>query len=300
MDELTGIFRYQRTTDLHRARARSICTVLSGLDARDRSETATSAMDYALAHHFLEGVELAARSGDGDTLSWYRTHPTSIPPHWFTPTPIGPTIVQCPDPTTLLRSPLADTPYHLLGPSTEPASSRAAELVATAFDIAAEHGFGDLIANHSPIVCLLIERRLDEPLNSWAISRLPGTVFLDHVGDPTILARDLVHEAGHNWLNDALAAAGIGLDDGKTWNSPWKNTHRPTFGFLHSCWAFPLTMLFAARAIGRVPEVLATYLAQHRQKLATTDADHDCALAAITDIELRERLRMVHALAQRG
>lgn len=298
MDKLTGIFRYQRTTDLHRARTRSISTVLSGCDTFEARETDSSAMDYALAHHFLEGAELAARSGDRDMLSWYRTHATTPPPHWFTPTSIGPAIVQCPDPRTLRRSPIADTPYHVLGPNTEPASSPPTELVTTAFDIAAEHGFGDLIANHAPIVCLLIERKLDEPLNSWAITRLPGTVFLDHVGDSAILARDLIHEAGHNWLNDALTAAGIDLDDGKTWNSPWKNAHRPTFGFLHSCWAFPLTMLFAARAVRRVPEVLTTYLAQHRQKLAATVADHDRALAAVTDTDLRERLRTVHALAQ--
>ena len=300
VDPLTGIFRFPRTTDLYRTRTRSIRTVLSGHDAPERRETTTSAMDYALIHHCLEGAELAARSGDRDTLSWYRTHTTDFPPHWFTPTPIGPTIVQCPSPRTLRRSPIADTPYHLLGPNTEPAPSSATELVAKAFDVAAEHGFGDLIADHAPVVCLLIERKLGEPLNSWAITRLPGTVFLDHVGDPTILARDLIHEAAHNWLNAALTAAGIDLDDGQTWNSPWKNTHRPTFGFLHSCWAFPLTMLFAARAAGRAPEVLINYLAQHRRKLATTAADHDHALAAVTDTDLRERLRTVHALAQRG
>ncbi|OBA49575.1 hypothetical protein A5780_32190 [Nocardia sp. 852002-20019_SCH5090214] len=300
MDPLTGLFRFHRTTDLYRHRTRSIYTVLSGDELPNGCETSPSAMDYALAHHYLEGAELAARSGDRDTLSWYRTHSRTFPPHWFTTTPIGPTIVQCPDPRTLRQSPIADTPYHLLGPNTEPAPPLATELVAAAFDIGAEYGFGDLIADHAPIVCLLIERKLGEPLNSWAITRLPGTVFLDHVGDPTILARDLIHEAAHNWLNTALAAADVELDDGKTWNSPWKNTRRPTFGFLHSCWAFPLTMLFAARAVRRVPQVLATYLAQHRRKLASTAADHQHALAAVTDTDLRERLRTVHALALRA
>lgn len=301
MDELTDTFRFDRTTDLHHARTDAIRTVLSGNTEPDTDETRSNAMGYALAHHFLEGAELAARSGDRDTLTWYRTRVTDPPSHWFTPTVLGPAIVRSPDPKSLRRSPIADTPYYLLNPDDESPSLATVQLASDVYKIAAELGFGELLAAHAPIVCLLVERKLDEPLNSWAISRLPGTVFCDHVGDPTILARDLIHEAGHNWLNDALTATGVDLDDGNTWHSPWKNTPRPTFGFIHSCWAFPLTMLFAARAADhanqQVRKVLATYLAQHRHKLALTNLEHDRAAAAVTDKDLRQRLRVVHSLA---
>ncbi|MFG1774620.1 aKG-HExxH-type peptide beta-hydroxylase [Nocardia salmonicida] len=301
MDELTDTFRFDRTTDLHRARVHAIHAVLSNSTKPKNRETHASAMDYALAHHFLEGAEVAARCGDGDTLKWYRNRVGNPPLHWFAPTVLGPAIVQSPNPTSLRRSPIADTPYHLLNPDNEPPSLATVQLASDAYEIAAELGFGGLLAAHAPIMCLLVERKLDEPLNSWAISRLPGTVFCDHVGDPTILARDLIHEAGHNWLNDALTATGVDLDDGNTWHSPWKNTPRPTFGFIHSCWAFPLTMLFAARAADhanrQVRRVLATYLVQHRQKLAVTNLDHDRAAAAVTDRDLRQRLRVIHSLA---
>ncbi|NKY31284.1 aKG-HExxH-type peptide beta-hydroxylase [Nocardia gamkensis] len=300
MDELAMVFRFDRIADLHRTRTRSIRSVLSGAPEQTSDGTA---LEYALAHHFLEGAELAARGGDRDTLAWYRTYITAPPPHWSVPTNLGPRITQSPEPATLRRSPIAETPYHLLGPDTESAPPSALALATSAFDVATEFGFGDLVAQHAPIVCLLIERSLEDALNSWTITRLPGTVFLDHVGEPTILARDLIHEAGHNWLNDALTATGITIDDEHSYHSPWKNTQRPTFGYLHSCWAFPLTMIFAARAsahaIEQVRTVLTAYLAQHRDKLATTTHDHNQALTAVTDPDLRERLRAVREMARK-
>ena len=44
--------------------------------------------------------------------------------------------------------------------------------------------------------------------DSWTISRLSGIVFTDHIADPLILARDLIHEAGHVWLKDLAQGEG--------------------------------------------------------------------------------------------
>ncbi|MFF5010537.1 hypothetical protein ACFY3G_48055 [Streptomyces phaeochromogenes] len=67
---------------------------------------------------------------------------------------------------------------------------------------ATEHGFGTLLAQHAPVICVLNRRRLDEILHNWALARLPGTVFTDYTAHPEVLARDLIHEAAHNWINE--------------------------------------------------------------------------------------------------
>jgi HEXXH motif-containing protein len=161
--------------------------------------------------------------------------------------------------------------------------------------------FGTLLVGHAAIVCLLRCKKLGATLDSWTISRLPGTIFTDHTGEAAILARDLIHEAGHNWLNDALAALEIKLDPEKSFFSPWKHTNRPAFGFLHACWAFPLTMIFAAsvldRLTERVREYLSVYLRQQVEALASTAEDHARALALIPDTDLRDRLQTVYRAA---
>ncbi|MFI1742579.1 aKG-HExxH-type peptide beta-hydroxylase [Streptomyces sioyaensis] len=78
-----------------------------------------------------------------------------------------------------------------------------------------------------PVVCLLEHRDLADTLFRWSITRLPGTVFTDYTNHPVVLARDLIHEAGHQWLNDALALAQAVLPDEVTFYSPWRATQRP-------------------------------------------------------------------------
>ncbi|KQV20885.1 MULTISPECIES: hypothetical protein [unclassified Kitasatospora] len=71
--------------------------------------------------------------------------------------------------------------------------------------------------------------------------------------------------------------------------SPWNQSMQPAFSFLHACWAFPLTMLYSARALehteGDVKRFLAAYLDQQRGHLVTTAADcqrsRDSALSLI-------------------
>ncbi|MFB7415017.1 HEXXH motif-containing putative peptide modification protein [Streptomyces sp. NPDC056121] len=92
---------------------------------------------------------------------------------------------------------------------------------------ATEHGFGTLLTLHASVICLFNRRRLDETLHGWARTRLPRTVFTDYTAHPEVLARDLIHEAAHNWLNDALAAYDVSLPADATFFSPWRGTPRP-------------------------------------------------------------------------
>ncbi|MQS39039.1 aKG-HExxH-type peptide beta-hydroxylase [Streptomyces katsurahamanus] len=298
MHTLADLFDFPSIARLHHERTQRIHAVIRS-GAEPPQSTASTAADYCLAHHALEGAEAAARADDAATFDWYVAHPdagaTAIS------IPVDTRVVVAPVLADLPRSAISETPYYVLGPGAEPAQSHLRGLAADAYASAARAGFGDLLAAHAVVLCLLRTKSLGETLDSWTISRLPGTVFMDHVDDPVVLARDLIHEAGHNWLNDALAATGCKISDTAHFHSPWKQTTRPAFGFLHACWAFPLTMLFTAHSLnnttGDLHRFLSAYLDQQRSLLADTATDHSRALELISDDGLRHRLAAVHRQA---
>ncbi|GHG13447.1 hypothetical protein ACFFSH_31710 [Streptomyces filamentosus] len=184
-------FAFSPIRDLHQDRTRRI----HDLFRTTVGETERPADAYCLAHHALEG---AARAGDTLTLGWYQTRPDSNGTALTTPTVVGPRIVVSPDPGRMPRSPISDTAYYVLGPDTTVASADELALTTAAVATAARHEFGDLLADHTVVTCLLRRKALGDTLVSWAITRLPGTVYTDHVGAPTVLGRDLIHDAGHN------------------------------------------------------------------------------------------------------
>lgn len=285
---------------LHRTRARQIYDVIQPT-AHDPADTPIiwhPATGYCLAHHVLEGAETAARTRDISTFDWYRTHPDANGTALATPSDAGPRIVVAPDLGSMPRSAISETPYYVLGPDTPPAPPELREMARAACDLAVKSSFHELVAAHAVVICLLRRKKLGDTLDSWTITRLPGTIFCDHVGDPVVLARDLIHEAGHNWLNDTLAATSSKISSEYQFYSPWKRTTRPAFGFLHACWAFPLTMIYTARVLPHTNaeprRFLAAYLKLHRGLLADTADDHARALSLVSDHDLRSRLHSVH------
>ncbi|GGR34741.1 aKG-HExxH-type peptide beta-hydroxylase [Streptomyces roseolus] len=274
---LGGIAHHQRQ------RTNRIASVLG-------NRLGSSALDYAVAHHLLEGAEHAARARDADRLAWSRRTTVRDLTHLST----GPHIVLNPHPADLLRSEISETAYYLLGPDTRPAPPEALALVRAALASATEHGFGTLLTQHAPVICLLNRRRLDETLHSWALTRLPGTVFTDYTTHPEVLARDLIHEAAHNWLNDALAAHDVRLPADVSFFSPWRGTPRPVYGFLHACWAFSLTVLYARRACcgatGAVACFLDTHLRQQEGRFVSVLDSLAGALSFVPTEAIRDRI----------
>ncbi|MFE0376184.1 HEXXH motif-containing putative peptide modification protein [Streptomyces inhibens] len=301
MDAPTSAFSYAPIQTLHRDRTQQIHAVThpnSPHPADTAADSVTAAADYCLAHHVLEGAETAARARDTATFDWYGAHPDANTATLSTSTAVGPRIVITPDLDRLPRSAFSETPYYVLGPDTTPARKDLLELATAAYNTGAQAGFDTLLAAHAVVLVLLRHKQLGDTLDSWTITRLPGTIFSDHVNEPVVLARDLVHESGHHWLNDALAATASKISDEAHFYSPWKKTMRPAFGFLHACWAFPLTMIYTARVLpqttGALHQFLTAYLDQQRGLLAPTADDHARALAFIPDTGLRERLQAVH------
>ncbi|MFF8377734.1 aKG-HExxH-type peptide beta-hydroxylase [Streptomyces sp. NPDC015661] len=269
--------------DHQRQRTSRIASVLG-------NRLGASALDYAVAHHLLEGAEHAARARDADRLAWYRR--TTV--RDLTHLSAGPHIVLSPRPADLLRSEISETAYYLVGPDTDPAPPEAHRLVRAALASATEHGFGTLLTQHAPVICLLNRRRLDETLHSWALTRLPGTVFTDYTAHPEVLARDLVHEAAHHWLNDALTAHDVSLPTDVTFFSPWRGTPRPVFGFLHACWAFSLTVLYARQArcsaTGAMVPFLDAHLRQQESQFASVSESLPEALSYVSAAVVRDHV----------
>ncbi|MGW3389668.1 aKG-HExxH-type peptide beta-hydroxylase [Streptomyces cinereoruber] len=269
--------------DHQRQRTSRIASVLG-------NRLGASALDYAVAHHLLEGAEHAARARDADRLAWYRR--TTV--RDLTHLSAGPHIVLSPRPADLLRSEISETAYYLVGPDTSPAPAEAHDLVRAAIASATEHGFGTLLTQHAPVICLLNRRRLDETLHSWALTRLPGTVFTDYTAHPEVLARDLIHEAAHNWLNDALTAHDVSLPTDVTFFSPWRGTPRPVYGFLHACWAFSLTVLYTRQArcsaTGAVVPFLDAHLRQQESQFASVSKSLPEALSYVSAEAVRDHV----------
>lgn len=187
----------------------------------------SDAADYCLAHHVLEGAEAAARSRETATFNWYGAHPDANASALSTPTSVGPRIVLAPELDRLPRSTISDTPYYVLNSDTTAAPPDLRELAAAAYANGAKTGFADLLAGHAVVVCLLRHKKLGDTLDSWTLSRLPGTIFCDHINEPVVLARDLIHEAGHNWLNDALGATACEISDEVRFYSPGRRRAGP-------------------------------------------------------------------------
>ncbi|MFD4789836.1 HEXXH motif-containing putative peptide modification protein [Streptomyces sp. NPDC058459] len=274
---LSGIADHQRL------RTNRIASVLG-------NRLGSSALDYSVAHHLLEGAEHAARARDADRLAWYRR--TTV--RDLTHLSAGQHIVVSPRPADLLRSEISETAYYLVGPDTDPAPPEAHRLVRAALASATEHGFGTLLTQHAPVICLLNRRQLDETLHSWALTRLPGTVFTDCTAHPEVLARDLIHEAAHNWLNDALAAHDVHLPADVTFFSPWRGAPRPIYGFLHACWAFSLTVMYVRRvrqsATGPVVCFLDDHLRQQEDQFASVTDSLTEALSYVSAKVIRDHV----------
>lgn len=297
------IFDLPAIDRLHAARAQRIRDLLVEAPMTDEASPPTGVMGlrYAISHHILEGAEAAGRAADRRAFTWYQGAASNWAADLYTATVVGPRIILAPGIEALRHSAISETPYFVLDPATRPADEYPTDLTLDAFAAAHEADFGNLLAGHAAVVCLLRGKPLGATLDSWTISRLPGTVFTDHVADPLVLARDLIHEAGHNWLNDAFTALHVKIDGDVSYFSPWKNTNRPAFGFIHACWAFPLTMIFTVEALTRAEgparEFFRTYLRVQARLLAAASQDHDRALTLVPDVDLRDRLRTMYRAA---
>lgn len=122
-------------------------------------------------------------------------------------------------------------------------------------------------------ICIDLGPSADGFTRSYSVTDLPGTIFLEHHPSPFVNAENIIHEAAHCFLNECLAASGEKVDSvSPRWWSPWKNELRPTFGFLHACFAFSVVTIYQRLLSGREDAATVAYAtlqgSNHAQLLA--------------------------------
>jgi HEXXH motif-containing protein len=99
------------------------------------------------------------------------------------------------------------------------------------------------------VAVVLNRQKGREHLESYTVTALRGTIFLDCSESVLRNGETIIHESAHNWLNAAFAALTEPLPPTPTWWSPWRGTDRPLAGILHGIFAFGCVVEFLRRAI---------------------------------------------------
>jgi HEXXH motif-containing protein len=108
----------------------------------------------------------------------------------------------------------------------------------------------DLVQTIAPwpgLMVLLEDKRFEAGNNSYTLSDIYGTIYLDVNSSLLRTAETMFHESSHLWLTETLAAYRIGLDPERSYFSPWKGQERPAFGMLHAITIFGLLAIFFRR-----------------------------------------------------
>lgn len=209
-----------------------------------------SVLDYALLHHALERCSAAARSGDsaeahsalalwagredlprlpgaGETMAVEATHMVSHHPPGF------------------------DDPVYCVTDQAVVGAGRAHQqafhdILITGRALAVTAGFEPLLTDACGVVVRTGTQAPGLLPHSYALSFLPGTVFMEQPEAAETAGEVLVHESSHSWLNECLAAEGAVLPAQPWLHSPWRGEPRPPHGILHAAFAFSNVVLYLA------------------------------------------------------
>ncbi|MEV0232225.1 HEXXH motif-containing putative peptide modification protein [Nonomuraea sp. NPDC050786] len=124
---------------------------------------------------------------------------------------------------------------------------QSAELQA-AVDLLADVGMLEWVNASCGVVVWTTRSPLRGTSISYTLRSLEGTIVTDWPDDPVRLAENLLHEATHTWLNEAVRVLGESLQ-GPDLFSPWKQRMRPALGIAHSGAAFTNVAHFLHRVL---------------------------------------------------
>jgi HEXXH motif-containing protein len=261
---------------------------------------------WAMLHHLYRTALHAARVSDPAAGSQLLTRWLSSDGLPLTDVDQVPVPVDASNATAVETG--ADMPAHAVDPVCLAAgvSDEATTAVKGAVEVISRLGYGEVVAEGIGVVVLLNRRESGEPASSWTTLAFPGTVYLDWRAQPELLAEDLVHEATHAWLNDALDARSVWLPPEELYYSPWKQIHRSAYGMIHSIMAFSrvvnlLTRLIDESGDNAVRTYCAARMEQEAGRLESIRATASAALAVIDDEDIADVIRTEyeHALRSR-
>ena len=164
-------------------------------------------------------------------------------------------------------------------------------LFSKASELLKEWGFAETTSNSVGVIITLREIGMLDASNSYTLSGVPGTMYSDVMKSPLRLAETLLHEATHNWLNDALAVfQAEGFQNEDFW-SPWRHRKRPVYGIIQACLVFSkLTLLFAkairSDGVSSVDKAYAVSRLKIEQKVLRDQVD--VLTTAISRLNLKE------------
>lgn len=235
VDEQISEFRHERIKGLQQA--------LIGLGIDDQTTRGTTLYDYAICGEvvaFLRSLSesstsgVAARQQASEYLATAYSATTSIA-GLATIATIG-----LPEDSCMFQESV----------SLRAANTDERALISGAVDVLSSVAGLDAVNGSVGIAAILGLVAPGEPIATWATGALPYVVHLHLMPRRELVARDLIHEATHNYLNDWLGSRGITLDSRapRYW-SPWKQSHRPMFGFVHSIFAFSVVTSFMRKVL---------------------------------------------------
>lgn len=107
--------------------------------------------------------------------------------------------------------------------------------------------FLSLIGPMPGVLALRVHKIFEDGMNSYALSDIYSSIYLDTNESRLRTAETILHEASHCWLTEVLQAFQIDLEGGKHYFSPWKGVERPAFGMLHATVIFAVLAVFFRR-----------------------------------------------------
>ncbi|MBF6335103.1 hypothetical protein IU450_04295 [Nocardia abscessus] len=179
-------------------------------------------------------------------------------------------------------------------------SSRERELLTSAVRVLERTGNLRCFSDTVGVVAVLGIATPGAPTATWATGGLPYVVHLHLMPRAELVARDLIHEATHAYLNDWLASRGLRLDPYTPifW-SPWKDAKRPLFGFVHSIMAFSVVTAFLASVMSDDSSDwfwLSPFHSAERDRLRSCEESVASAVSMLPD-DLGKRVAAIYALA---
>ncbi len=251
----------------------------------------------ALLEHRLQAAMYYARLHDADGLARQLEHEDT---NWVTICDGAVALWQANHSTSVGR--LGDAPAYIVGtPSAVEADDISRRLSEHAFQAAGAAGLQSLFESVG-ILVLVRERAMFGVSNSWTTTALRSTIYSDYVADPVAFGTELVHEAAHLWLNEALVATGNIRQSRARFNSPWKGEPRKAFGFVHATFAFSIVVVYlqwalCAPAISRkCRKYLSALAIRETQRLLAVGDDLPGALKLV-DSRLAHLIEEVHERA---
>jgi HEXXH motif-containing protein len=223
---------------------------------------------WGLSHHVYRSLSITAREGKENARDLVAKWRDAVDDFSSEVSPIITDVSN-----TRIVEIKTDMPVHVLEPLAA-AECAAVKVIRSGRDLLESANYGSPVATGLGVVVALKPRQLGEEVSSWTTTAFPGTIYSDYYLQPEFFAKDLIHEASHNWLNDALNATGVVFDPAEKYFSPWKNAYRSAYAMLHSITAFSrvvgfLKTLAQTDVADDVRAYCSARVKQERQKLSS-------------------------------